>query len=542
MSDTEISEDGAPIKPTAFRSRPGEDERGKAGTHAWPDNHEPAEGAGHRTASPDQGDRTGARGSHVRARVMWSGLAILIALAAFVFLLLPDAVQMSDTGSTGVVPDVQSPASGSAAAGTQAEDPPELAPWQTAQILRQKETAEAVTEQFVRLQMELEDAGVERWGAERFGQAILLAQDGDGQFSQRDYEAAAASYEKGLGLLRALERDTDAILLGALSTGQQALQAYDAGAAQDAFELALALEPDNPAARKGLARAQHTEEVAQRLLQAKGHEERGELEAARDELVQANKLDPEDQAVATSRKRLDTLLRERQFDALMSRAYADIDGGRIDDAVLAFGKAEKLRPDSAEVREGLAQAESLRRLESIAELQEQAIALEASENWEQAAGLYTRALSLDNSLVFAREGQRRASERAELDKRLRSYIQQPERLQADTVYQAAGQILGIAANVEPRTPILARQISELEKVLLQSRQPVSVLVQSDNLTRVTLARVGPLGTFSEKQLTLRPGTYVITGSRDGYRDVRRTFVVAAGDEQLRVLVSCEERI
>ncbi len=540
MSDTEISGDGAPIKPTAFRSRQGEAAHRKVDPHAQADGHESVDRG--RTASPGRGAGTSTRGSHVRARVMWTGLAMLIALAAFVFLLLPDAVPTSDNGSTTVAQGTRTSPPGSSAAGPQAQDAPELAPWQTAQILRQKEAAEAVTEQFVRLQMELEDAGVERWGAERFGQAVVLAQEGDGQFSQRDFEAAAASYEKGLGLLRALDQDTDSILREALSTGQQALQAYDATAARDAFELALALEPDNLAAKQGLARAQHTEEVAQMVALAKQHEDRGELEAAREQLVQANKLDPQDQVVAASRKRLDTLLRERQFDALMSRAYADIDGGRIDDAVLAFGKAAKLQPGSTAVKEGLAQAESLRRLDSIADLQKQAAGLEASENWEQAAGLYTRALSLDSSLVFAREGQRRANERAELDKRLRSFIQQPERLQADAVYQAASQILGIATDVEPRTPILAQQIMALEKVLLQSRQPVTVLVQSDSQTRVTLAKVGPLGVFSEKQLTLRPGTYVITGSRDGYRDVRRTFVVAAGDEQLRVLVSCEERI
>ena len=542
MSDTEISGDGATIKPTAFRSRPGADEREGAKAQAGADEHKTVDRVKFHASSPDQGAST--RGIHVRARVMWTGLALLIALAAFVFLLLPDAVPTGDVRSTGAAPGIQTstPVSNTTTPSAGAQETSELAPWQTAQILRQKEAAEAVTEQFVRLQLELEDAGVEHWGAERFEQAILLAQEGDGQFSQRDFQAATQSYEKGLALLHALEQDTSAVLLGALSSGQQALQAYDAAGARDAFELALVLEPENPVARKGLARAQHSEEVAQMVLRATQYENNGELESARDELVLASKLDPEDLAVAASRKRLDTLLRERQFDALMSRAYADIDGGRIDDAVLAFGKAAKLRPDSSEVKEGLAQAESLRRLESITDLQKQAAVLEASENWEQAAELYTRALSLDSSLVFAREGLRRANERAELDKRLRSYIQQPGRLQADTVYQAARQILGIATSVEPRTPILARQITELERVLNQSRQTVSVLVQSDSQTQVTLGKVGPLGTFNERQVTLRPGTYVITGSRDGYRDVRQTFVVAAGDEQLRIMVSCEERI
>jgi hypothetical protein len=34
-----------------------------------------------------------------------------------------------------------------------------------------------------------------------------------------------------------------------------------------------------------------------------------------------------------------------------------------------------------------------------------------------------------------------------------------------------------------------------------------------------------LGTFDEKQLTLRPGAYTVIGSRDGCRDVRTSILV-----------------
>jgi tetratricopeptide (TPR) repeat protein len=531
MTEQPTDGHGIPIKPAAFRS-PRVD-------HA----HEHIERLAYRAAAePAAGKHL--RGDQVGTRVMWIGLGLLLSAAVFVFLVLPDAVQtpaLNTPDGPGTAPgqlrSVQSmpPPSVQAA-------PQELAPWQTAQILRQKEAAEAVTEQFVRLQMDLEDTQVGLWGGQRFDQAIALAQEGDGQFSQREYLAATQIYEQGLALLQALQADAPDILRQNLARGRQALDSYDAQAAKEAFSLVLAMEPGNLEAQKGLARSRVSDEISQLLKSAAESERQGDLAEAMARLERAGQLDPEDQSVASASARLNGALKQRQFDGLMSQAYAELDAGRIENAVKTFGQAASLRPASSEVKEGLAQAESLRRLESITRLQTGAAQLEAREEWNQAADAYRRALNLDNTLVFARDGLSRASERAELDKRLRAYIQQPERLQSDAVYQAAQQTLGIAKQVEPPTPVLGRQITELEKVLSQSRQPVSVLIQSDNQTVVTLIKVGSLGSFTEKTLALRPGTYVATGKRNGYRDVRRSFVVTASDELVRIQVSCEEKI
>jgi hypothetical protein len=58
--------------------------------------------------------------------------------------------------------------------------------------------------------------------------------------------------------------------------------------------------------------------------------------------------------------------------------------------------------------------------------------------------------------------------------------------------------------------------------------PVSVALQSDNVTQVTIYRVGQLGTFAERSLDLVPGSYTVVGTRPGYRDVRREINVRPG--------------
>ena len=67
-------------------------------------------------------------------------------------------------------------------------------------------------------------------------------------------------------------------------------------------------------------------------------------------------------------------------------------------------------------------------------------------------------------------------------------------------------------------------------------------LESDQLTNVTLYRVGSLGVFASKQVELRPGTYTVIGSRDGYRDVRQTLRCGPAETCRRSDVVCVEPI
>ena len=83
---------------------------------------------------------------------------------------------------------------------------------------------------------------------------------------------------------------------------------------------------------------------------------------------------------------------------------------------------------------------------------------------------------------------------------------------------------------------------DLDRLLQVAAKPVPVQLESDNLTEVTVFKVGRLGAFSSRTLELRPGAYIAVGSRPGYRDVRRNFRVGPGAEEAPVVVRCEEAI
>ena len=90
--------------------------------------------------------------------------------------------------------------------------------------------------------------------------------------------------------------------------------------------------------------------------------------------------------------------------------------------------------------------------------------------------------------------------------------------------------------------MLRSQISRLELLIPQYEKPVHVVLESDSQTLLSLSGVGALGSFAHRELELLPGKYTLTGSRDGYRDVRRELVVKPGDGNPAFELHCTDTI
>ena len=98
---------------------------------------------------------------------------------------------------------------------------------------------------------------------------------------------------------------------------------------------------------------------------------------------------------------------------------------------------------------------------------------------------------------------------------------------------------GQAPDAEQR---LAAKIQALESLLIEADTPLTVTLRSDGLTNVLIYHIGQLGSFTSQELELTPGTYTVVGSRPGYRDVRQTFTVKPGSDQLALDIRCEETV
>ncbi|MET0656867.1 MAG: hypothetical protein ABW110_01770, partial [Steroidobacteraceae bacterium] len=83
---------------------------------------------------------------------------------------------------------------------------------------------------------------------------------------------------------------------------------------------------------------------------------------------------------------------------------------------------------------------------------------------------------------------------------------------------------------------------KIENWLKRAETPVRVSLQSDNVTRVTIYRIGELGTFTERTVDLAPGKYVVVGQRPGFRDVRREIALNPGEAPAPLVIRCEDPV
>ena len=151
-------------------------------------------------------------------------------------------------------------------------------------------------------------------------------------------------------------------------------------------------------------------------------------------------------------------------------------------------------------------------------------------------------IARDTALAFARQGLERSRPRAALAQQLEDYSKRPERLAAPAVRSSAEQAIARASAISAPAPVLKAQVARVRELLAPYAVPAQIEISSDNSTRISIARVGDLGSFLSRELTLLPGRYTVIGTRAGFRDVRHELTITPGQRHAALSVQCTERI
>lgn len=388
----------------------------------------------------------------------------------------------------------------------------------------------------------LKRRGVERWAPVPYKRAQALYAEGDDAYLRKDWATAEIRYLDALSILEPLFDQVDEEFRAALEGARAAFEAGDRAEALRLYELAVAITPNDPEAVTGYERARNLEAVLRLVEQGLDYEEDLELDAAETSFKQAAELDPQWAPAQEGLERVRAMRLKMQFDARMSEGLEALAVGDYLSARAAFRMAQQLMPGSPEPADGLMQVDQGLKLQSIVTLEQEAQALEESEHWAGAATTYEEILEVDPNLAFAIEGLAKARSMTALHQRFDDYIADPDRLSTPSVMQEATRLVIDVTTMDDVGPRLVEQRDELSRLLKRAATPIPVQLVSDNLTSVSIYKVGALGAFTSRSLELRPGTYVAVGARPGYRDVRLEFRVAPEIDMQPVIVRCEEPI
>jgi tetratricopeptide (TPR) repeat protein len=494
------------------------------------------------TSAPAGREPTRWRGVSLRRVLLLAGFAVSLASAAAVVFVLPKLVPAPSVESGAV----STPAATNAAKATPraASSPPSVAesPWERAQQSELRSQTQDLLAEMLDAKTNLDQHAVKVWGEKEYRQALEFAAKGDEHYRAQEFAEALEQYSRAHEVFEQLVDRIDPVFEEYLSKGNQALEEGDSKAATAAFQAALAIDSLDRAASAGLARAGTLDEVVARLTEGDRFVQADQLEAALASYEAALALDGD--SIQAKEKAAQT--RERiaaaGFNREMSSGFAFLESGQPEKAKQAFSSALRVKPGSREATSALEQAANQLEARAVKSLLAQAAQAETDEQWHEARSHYQAALELDPHLSVARSGRDRAHTRVQIHERLQGVLNNPERLFEQEVYDDTLAFYEKIRSISAPDTVLGRQLDAVSALLKRANTPVSVRLESDNLTKVTLYKVGELGYFETKELSLRPGRYVAVGNREGYRDVRAEFFVVPSGSVQTITIRATERI
>lgn len=414
-------------------------------------------------------------------------------------------------------------------------------PFEAAELARARQEAEAQLAAFIALQVRLEEElNVAAWGKSELAAITDRANDADDLFVAGQFHQALGEYAAATDELKALLGEGNERFSTAVAEGEAAIVALDHPAAVAAFERASTVRADDPRVAAGSARTARLPEIIELLRESDRAVLRGNYPLAQEFLAKVKAIDPATTGLDARFAVIAADIADELRRETLSEGFAALERGDHDTAIDAFERVLARTPRDADGLAGLQQAEQARILAQIDRLRAAAEHAEQQAEWASALAAYDESLAIDPTLKFAITGKQRIAGRVALMRAMARFNEDPAVLSGQTEFADAREVLARAeAEVDPGERF-ATEVAKLRTAIERSTAPVPLILVSDNATEVVIHKVGALGVFTRNELLLRPGRYIIIGSRDGCRDVRKEIILAPGMEP--VDIRCVESI
>lgn len=417
-----------------------------------------------------------------------------------------------------------------------------LAPLAIARNERMLAQAKEIASELLRAQIALEDQGAQFWSTVAYDDIVQQGMAGDELYRQGDYARALDQYQSAIDAASILLSSVAGVRATNEAIAADALLAGDTDEAIAALTILGLIDPTDDGIKKQLRRAENLVQVIELVIAAQQQENSRAFTDAKSLYQQALNLDAAWLPASQGLKRVNASLLLQRFNVTMSRGFASLEAGDVDNARDAFNAAKKIMPQSSAPADGLTQLATVSQAQEISRLKANAEQAESAEEWPGAISLFEQLLRVDPTLIFARQGLEQARQRQKLHEIMTRYLADPGLMRDDDELNTAKQTLITSSRVNNRGSQLRKQIGDLSHLISLARIPIPVVLTSDNVTSVTVYKVGAFGALARRELSLFPGNYTIVGKRSGYRDVQRRLTLVGGSSPQAIDVSCDEKI
>ena len=417
----------------------------------------------------------------------------------------------------------------------------EVLPFRDIELQRAQESAKSILAEFAALQDQVE---AERLGLNEhqgtYDEIIDAANQADASFARREYEQAIEQYRDATTRLGEYVYTHETAFEEAFETGYAALVSRDLNQAQDSLARAQEIKPNDESLALVLVRLSKLPEVNSLIREARRAKNRGEYEQAEVLLLQAQEVDPETQSIDEQLSEIRRIQNDADYNHVLTQAYAALRENELQTAKNGFESALRMRPGESGARTGLNEVVNRLGNSTISHLKSAAERYERDGDLRLAMETYAEVLELDQNLQFALDGLTRTQTTIRIHADIERVLADPDMLSSNKEFETAKRTLKDARAHESLESSYQAKVDRLAELIQKASRPLPIVLVSDNEMEVRLATIGDLGPFDRKELKLRPGRYLLTGSGNGCRDVRKTIVVAEGMDPIAIV--CNEPI
>ncbi len=406
----------------------------------------------------------------------------------------------------------------------------------------QQQKAEAALDEWQKTYRNLERVGGDQWGGDIFERIAMLAKKADDAFLNKKFHEAEGHYRSAAKAAKLLYDGRHDYLTDLIKSGMAAIENKNAAKADQSFRFVLLIDPNNQIAQIGAQRAKTLDEVTETTRKAISMEQTGNLGIARAQYLQAINLDHYHTEAMEGLNRVNAAIEKETYQKLMTDVINRLTAGDLDVAQRSLNDASTIKHNRTEISELRQILDARLTTKKIQELELKAVATEQEHHWQRARHLYIQLLEVNGDIKTGHKGKSRTEMMIRLQSQLAHYLDDPDLLLRNDHRATARLTIEQVQTLSGVSEKTKANATELLKMIEKAEEEIPITLLSDGETEIAIQNVKKLGKLKSYQLSLRPGTYTITGHRVGYRDVRQILKIKSGENATKITVRCIESI
>lgn len=370
----------------------------------------------------------------------------------------------------------------------------------------------------------------------------ILKKNGDKFYFDEFYFKSRDSYKDAFDLIVGYNDRNKLKVLELIDRANLAFDLIKLDEAKSLILDGLSIDPSNKELNYLNNRVDNYQNVSNLISSAKEYSFSNEYDLALKTINEALNIDPERIDSIQTKQKLVNDSRSYFFDQNLKNAYKALSLNDFSNSISLFEEAKSLLPNNPELPILKREIDSKKKQYDIILFSESGDRSYSSESWEAAMNAYKNALALDptNSDLTAKFNRTSALKNTYDD--LSKYLRNIDRLSSPNIRNNFKKSLDIANKINLDTENnLIDLIINANQIFKKYGEMIVLNLISNNETFVDIQKTRQYQPFTEENIKLYPGKFVIVAKKRGMQSFRKEIYLEPGKEFLSITAICSNK-